>query len=211
MAGARAVTGFYEDRVLPRIVDVALGRAMDPVRARAAAGLSGEVLEIGFGSGRNLPHLPPTVTRLLAVDPARAGRRIAKKRIAASPVPVEFVGLDGQALGLADASVDHALVTWTLCTIPDVDRALSEVRRVLRPGGTLHFTEHGRSDKPKVARWQDRITPAWGRVVGGCHLNRPIDELVAKSGLTLERVEHFKMGGPEVFGFGYEGVATKRG
>ncbi|OAA24548.1 methyltransferase family protein [Frankia sp. EI5c] len=123
-------------------------------------------------------------------------------------MPVEFVGRDGQRLELADASVDHVLVTWTLCTIPDVDQALREVRRVLRPGGTLHFTEHGRSPRAGVARWQDRLTPAWGRVFGGCHLNRPIDELVTKAGLALESLDNYRIG-PEVIGFGYEGVAVR--
>ncbi|EFC82497.1 class I SAM-dependent methyltransferase [Parafrankia sp. EUN1f] len=201
--------GLYDDQVLPRIIDVVLGRMVDPARARAAAGLSGEVLEIGFGSGRNLPHLPAQVTRLLAVEPAATGRRLAQRRIATTPVPVEFVGRDGQRLELADASVDHVLVTWTLCTIPDVDRALREVRRVLRPQGTLHFTEHGRSPRARVARWQERLTPAWGRLFGGCHLDRPIDELVTKAGLTLESLDNYRIG-PEIIGFGYEGVAVRR-
>ncbi|CUU59657.1 Methyltransferase domain-containing protein [Parafrankia irregularis] len=201
--------GFYDDQVLPRIIDVVLGRMVDPARARAAAGLSGEVLEIGFGSGRNLPHLPAQVTRLLAVEPAATGQRLAQRRIATTAVPVEFVGRDGQRLDLADASVDHVLVTWTLCTIPDVDRALREVHRVLRPQGTLHFTEHGRSPRARVARWQTRLTPAWGRLFGGCHLDRPIDELVTKAGLTLESLDNYRIG-PEIIGFGYEGVAVRR-
>ncbi|CAO5252206.1 class I SAM-dependent methyltransferase [Frankia sp. AgKG'84/4] len=201
--------GFYDDQVLPRIVDLALGRSMEEVRARVAAGLSGEVLEIGFGSGRNLAHLPSGVTRLLAVEPAAGGRRLAAARIAAAPFAVEFVGLDGQELGLADASVDHVLTTWTLCTIPDVDRALREIHRVLRPGGTLHFTEHGRSPSPTVARWQNRLTPAWSRIAGGCQLNRRIDDLVEKSGLTLDSARTYPMSGTAQIGFAYEGVASK--
>jgi len=135
--------GFYDDQVLPRLVDLVLGRPMQETRARVAAGLSGEVLEIGFGSGRNIPHLPAGVTRLLAVEPAAVGRKLAAPRIAAAPFMVEFIGDDGQALLLPDASVDHVLTTWTLCTIPDAEQALREIHRVLRPGGTLHFTEHG--------------------------------------------------------------------
>lgn len=201
--------GFYEEQVLPRIIDVALGKPMDPVRAQVAAPLAGEVLEIGFGSGRNLPHLPSAVTRFLAVEPAAVGRSLAARRIAEAPVPVEVVGLDGQALALDDASVDHVLVTWTLCTIPDVEKALGEMHRVLRPGGQLHFVEHGRSPDPKVARRQDRLTPLWGRLFGGCHLNRPIEELVTSAGFVTAELENYRMPGPQTIGFSYRGVAAK--
>ena len=204
----RAV-GFYDQQVLPRIIDVALGKPMEPVRAEVAAPLTGEVLEVGFGSGRNLPHLPPAVSRLLAVEPAAGGRSLAARRIAATTVPVEVVGLDGQDLALDDASVDHVLVTWTLCTIPDVERALLEMHRVLRPGGQLHFVEHGRSPDPRVARRQDRLTPLWGRIFGGCHLNRPIAELVAGAGFVTTQLETYRMVGPETVGFSYRGIATR--
>ncbi|WP_045878401.1 class I SAM-dependent methyltransferase [Pseudofrankia sp. DC12] len=203
--------GFYDDRVLPRLTDVALGRPMEEVRARVTAGLSGEVLEVGFGSGRNIPHLPAGVTRLLAVEPAAGGRALAAPRIASAPFAVEFVGDDGQALPLADESVDHVLTTWTLCTIPDVAQALREIHRVLRPGGTLHFTEHGRSPRPAAARWQDRLTPAWSRLVGGCQLNRQIDNLIEQSGLTLKSAQTYPMSRTALIGFAYEGVAAKPG
>ena len=202
--------GFYADQMLPRVIDVLLGKHTDPLRARVAAGLSGEVLEVGCGSGRNLPHLPSGVTRLVAVDPATVGRRLAADRIAARGLPVDFVGLDGQSLPLGDASVDHVLVTWTLCTIPDVDRALGEMYRVLRPGGSLHFVEHGRSPDAKSARLQDRVTPVWRCAVGGCHLNRPIPDLVTGAGFEMERMESFRDNGPELFARFYEGVAVKR-
>lgn len=202
--------GFYAERVLPRVVDLALsGKAFAPLRARVAADLDGEVLEVGFGSGRNVPVYPPAVKRVLAVDPAVGGRRLAAERIAASRVPIEFVGLTGEELPLEDRSVDHVLTTWTLCTIPDVDRALREVRRVLRPGGALHFVEHGRAPDPKVARWQDRLTPIQRRVAGGCHLNRPIAELIAGAGLDLGPVDNFYLRGPKAFGYMFEGVATR--
>lgn len=202
--------GFYEDRVLPRVVDLALrGRDTTRLRARVTAGLSGEVVEIGFGSGRNVPLYPSTVTRVRAVDPAVAARKLAAARVAASPIPVEYVGLDGEQLPVDDASVDHVLTTWTLCTIPDVGRALAEVRRVLRPGGTLHFIEHGRAPDDKVARWQDRLNPLQRRVFGGCHLNRQIDDLVVGAGLSLDRLDNFYLPGPKVFGYMYEGVAIK--
>lgn len=201
--------GIYQDRVLPRLIDVVLGRSVDPVRVRVAAGLSGEVLEVGFGSGRNVPHYPRAVTRVQAVDPAERGRIIAAKRLAVSPVPVEFVGLDGQSLPLADESVDHVLVTWTLCTIPDVDLALREMHRVLRSGGRLHFVEHGRSPDVAAARWQDRLTPLWGRVAGGCRLNRDIPRLIDAAGFRVEELESYRDGGPEALARTYEGVAFK--
>jgi SAM-dependent methyltransferase len=201
--------GFYADQVLPRAIDRALGRSVEPVRARVAAGLSGEVLEVGFGSGRNVPHLPAGVTRLVAVDPAVVGRRLAAGRLAASAVPVEFIGLDGQSLPLPDESIDHVLVTWTLCTIPDVHRALSEMHRVLRPGGALHFVEHGRSPHPKSAKRQRRLGPVWGRLAGGCHLDRPIPDLVAAAGFDTADVRSYRDRGPELVSRMYEGVAHK--
>lgn len=203
--------GLYAERVLPRIADVALsGRAFARSRERFASGLEGEVLEVGFGSGRNVPYYPATVRRVRAVDPSLPGRKLAAKRVAASQVPVEFVGLDGESLLVEDARVDHVLTTWTLCTIPDVERALGEMCRVLRPGGALHFVEHGRAPDPKVARWQDRLTPMQRRVAGGCHLNRPIDELIAGAGLHVARIENYYLRGPKVLGYMFECVATKQ-
>jgi ubiquinone/menaquinone biosynthesis C-methylase UbiE len=201
--------GFYEDQVLPRFIDVALGtKRLGHLRERVAAQLDGEVLEVGFGSGRNVPFYPSTVTRVRAVDPATVGRKLAEKRVAASSVPVEYVGLDGEDLPLDDGSVDHVLTTWTLCTIPDVSRALDEVSRVLRPGGSLHFLEHGRSPDAKVVKWQDRMTPLQRRLGGGCHLNRPIDRLITDSPLRISRLENYELPGPKSLGYMYEGVAT---
>lgn len=200
---------FYEDKILPRLVDVALGRPFEKTRAQVAAGLSGQVLEIGFGSGRNVPHYPNTVTRVWAVDPATTAQGIAAKRIAASTVPVDFIGLDGQDLPLPDAGVDHVLITWSLCTIPDAARALAEVHRVLRPGGDLHFVEHGRAADARTARWQDRLTPSWSRIAGGCHLNRPIFDLVAASGLELVDTVTYTVPHSGPFGVMFEGTARK--
>jgi ubiquinone/menaquinone biosynthesis C-methylase UbiE len=202
--------GFYEHQVVPRLIDLVMRRReLTPIRARVAASLDGEVLEVGFGSGLNVPHYPPAVIQVQAVDPATIGRELAADRVAASTVPLKYVGLDGQALSLESASVDHVLTTWTLCSIPDVERALSEIRRVLRPGGSLHFVEHGRSPDRKVAGWQDRLTPMQRRVAGGCHLNRPIDQLVRKSGLDVIHLENYYAKGPRPFGYMFEGVATK--
>ena len=202
--------GFYQEQILPRVIDVALGgRDFARIRARVATGLSGEVLEVGFGSGLNVRHYPSAVSRVQAVDPATTGRKLAAKRVAASPVPVEFVGLDGHSLPVDSASIDHVLVTWTLCTIPDVDRALAEMHRVLRPGGELHFVEHGRSPVPAVSRWQDPLTPLQRRLFGGCHLNRPIDELVARARFRVARMENYYLRGPKAVGYMFEGVAAK--
>lgn len=202
--------GFYERQVLPRIVDIALGGAQfDRLRARATSGLAGEVLEVGFGSGRNLAHYPASVTGVVAVDPATVGRALAAPRIADRRLRVDHIGLDGEHLPLDDASVDHALSTWTLCTIPDVDQALREISRALRPGGTLHFVEHGRAPDPKVRRWQDRLTPIQRRVAGGCHLNRPIDQLIDGAGFEVVALDTRYIPGPKAFGYTYLGVARK--
>jgi len=202
--------GFYVDQLVPRVNNVVMNRRdLAVIRARVAAGLRGDVLEVGFGSGLNVPYYPPKVARVRAVDPATIGRKLAARRVAASPVPVEYIGLDGQALPLEPDSVDHVLMTWTLCTVPDARHALGEIRRVLRPGGSLHFAEHGRSPDPEVARWQDRLTPLQRRVAGGCHLNRPIGQLMTDSGLTVTRMENYYAQGPKLFGYTYEGTAAK--
>lgn len=202
--------GIWSEQVVPRIVDKALsGGYESKVRARVCAGLSGDVLELGFGSGRNLPFLPGSVTSLRAVEPSGVGYRLAAGRIAESPVPVSLAGLDGARIDLPDDSVDAVLSTWTLCTIPDVATALAEARRVLRPGGVFVFAEHGLAPDSGPATWQRRLEPVQKRVAGGCHLTRRIDALVEGAGFASVEVERFyqpKM--PKVFGSMYEGVAT---
>lgn len=201
---------FYTEQVLPRFLNVDLGRQeYSRIRSRVASGLDGQVLEVGFGSGLNVPHYPAAVARVQAVDPATVGRKLAAKRVAASPVPVEYIGLDGQKLPVEEDSIDHVLTTWTLCSIPDVQAALAEMRRVLRPGGDLHFVEHGRSPDPRVARWQARLTPLQKRFFGGCHLNRPIDQLLTQAGFTLTRLDTYYLSGSKAVGYTFEGVATK--
>lgn len=205
----RAV-GFYGDQVLPRITNLLLdNRELREIRARVASGLAGDVLEVGFGSGLNVPCYPGAVRRVLAIEPAAVGRRLAAKRVAESPVPVAFVDLDGERIPLEPESVDHVLVTWTMCTIPGIETALREMHRVLRPGGALHFAEHGRSPDPKVAWWQDRLNPLQKMWAGGCNLNRHIDRLVTSAGFTMTRLETFYMEGPRPLGYTYEGVAAK--
>lgn len=202
--------GFYTDRVLPHLVDVACGsRNEEPYRTRVAAGLHGEVVEIGFGSGLNVPFYPPAVRRVAAVEPADTGWKIARSRVAASAVPIERSGLDGQDLPFDDDSFDTALSTWTLCTIPDAAQALREVRRVLKPGGTLHFVEHGLAPDPGVERWQRRLEPVQRRIAGGCHLARDIPALIEEAGFQVTELDRFYgTGAPRVFVSLFLGVAA---
>jgi len=202
--------GWYERRVLPHIINKVLDtKPVRETRQRVVAGLSGDVLEIGFGSGLNLPYLPGAVTSLKAVDPSGEAAKLAGRRIEAARVPVELIGLDGQNLPLADSSVDSVLSTWTLCTIPDAVAAVREVRRVLRPGGTLHFVEHGKADDAGVSRWQDRLNGFQQRVAGGCNLNRDISAILTEGGLTISKLERYwAPGEPKAFGSMYEGVAV---
>ncbi|MEZ5141449.1 MAG: class I SAM-dependent methyltransferase [Acidimicrobiales bacterium] len=202
--------GIYEDHVLPRAIDVLLGnRWMADVRRPAMEGLHGTVLEIGFGSGPNLPLYPPEVDRVLAVDPSAVGRRLATRRLEAATVPVEFVGLDGQHLALEDRCVDAVLSTWTLCTIPDVHLALREAHRVLRDDGRLSFLEHGLSPKAGVASWQHRLTPLQRRIAGGCHLDRDIPAIVRRAGFWTEHLREFDLGGLQVATHMFCGTARK--
>ena len=186
--------GIYADKVLPRIVNAACGmKSNERLRERVCAGLQGQILEIGFGSGLNVPHYPGAVTGVAAVEPADTGWKLAQKRVDASSVPVHRTGLDGQSIPLPDDSCDTALSTWTMCTIPDVARALQEVRRVLKPGGTFHFVEHGLApdEDEQVQRMQHRLEPMQKRIFGGCHLTRPIADLLVAAGFTITEQDVF--------------------
>ena len=202
--------GWWAEHVVPRVVDRALsGDDVEAVRDRACRGLSGRVLEIGFGSGRNVGHYPAAVTEVSAVEPSGLGWRLAEQRVAASPVPVRRAGLDGQRLAADDDAFDAVLSTFTLCTIPDVRAALAEVARVLRPGGVLHFAEHGGSPDPGVARWQRRLEPLQRRAFAGCHLTRPIAALVGEH-LEVVNLDESYLPGPRSsrpFGYLYVGSA----
>jgi SAM-dependent methyltransferase len=184
--------GIYAEHVLPRIINVACGmKPLRPLRQRVCEGLHGRVVEVGFGSGLNIPFYPAAVSEIAAVEPADTGWKLAGNRLAAATVPIERTGLDGQSLPLPDDSCDAALSTWTLCTIPDVAAALREIRRVLKPGGTFHFLEHGLAPDDSVRRWQHRLEPMQQRLFGGCHLTRPIAALVTDAGFTITDIDVF--------------------
>jgi len=200
---------FYRDRVFPRVMNVLCNtKETRRIRAKVCEPLVGEVLEIGFGTGLNLTHLPLSVTRLLAVDPLQRGRDLAGARLAESHAVVDFVGLDGQSLELEDGSVDAALSTWTLCTIPDARAAVREIRRVLRSGGTFHFAEHGMAPDNNVQKWQDRLNGVQQRVACGCNLNRDIPAIIEDGGLTITSLDTFyAQGDPKIVGWTYQGTA----
>jgi SAM-dependent methyltransferase len=205
------VVGFWAERILPRLVDRAL--STDEVNARrqlACQGLHGRVLEVGFGSGLNLRYYPEGVSEVLAVEPSDLAWRLARPRIERLRIPIRRAGLDGERLDVADGSVDTALSTYTLCTIPDVRVALLEVKRVLRPGGRLNFVEHGLAPEASVQRWQRRIHPLHSRLAGGCHLDRPIDRLILAAGFSLPEIDREYGSGPRWFSYNYRGRAVPR-
>jgi ubiquinone/menaquinone biosynthesis C-methylase UbiE len=200
---------WYDEHVLPRLQDHALDTAhAHRIRARVLAPLAGEVVEIGFGTGHNLPYVPAGVTRLLAVEPSESSIAVAADRIAASAVPIEVIGPDAQRIPLPDASVDAALCTWSMCSIPDPVAAVSEVRRVLRPGAQLHFVDHGVAPDERVRRWQHRLSGLQQRLMGGCHLDRDIPELLRLGGMTVTHLErYYAPAAPKAFAAMYEGRA----
>ena len=202
--------GFYVDQVLPRFQDKVMARKRTrEIRERVCEPLHGDVVEVGFGTGLNTRYYPAGVTKIFAVEPSTVCMRIAEPRIARSSVPVESAGLTGEKLDLASEQFDAVLSTWTLCTIPNLDAALAELRRVLKPGGTFHFVEHGRAPDAKVARWQDRLEPLNKRVAGGCHLTRHMSELIARAGFTIEHLDtYYCKGEPKPMGYTFEGRAV---
>jgi ubiquinone/menaquinone biosynthesis C-methylase UbiE len=203
--------GFYHHYIFPRVLDIAMASPqLRKPRDRALAPAHGRILEIGFGTGRNLTHYPPTVRRIEAIDPDPDLDLVSMPRIAHASIGVDFHHLDAAHLPFEEARFDTVVSTFTLCSIPDVVHALGEVRRVLKPGGQFLFLEHGRSPDAAVARWQDRLNRAWMPVWGGCHLNRPMRELIEAAGLAMGPVQNYYLNrAPKFVGYMTEGLARK--
>jgi ubiquinone/menaquinone biosynthesis C-methylase UbiE len=203
--------GFYQDKILPFVIHLAMRqRNLAAYRGRVVPAAEGRVLEIGIGSGLNLPFYSQKVERVIGLDPSANLLSMARHAARPSSGPVEFVEGSAETIPLEDRAVDTVVTTWTLCSIPDAPRSLIEMRRVLKPGGRLLFVEHGRAPDASVRWWQDHLNPAWKRLGGGCHLNRAIETLIEGAGFQFERIETGYMRGPRPLGFMYEGSARPR-
>ncbi|MGA1372813.1 MAG: class I SAM-dependent methyltransferase [Pseudomonadales bacterium] len=202
--------GWYDRVVLPRLIDSACGQPpMQKLRARYVPRAEGAVLEIGIGSGHNLAHYGQAATHITGLDPAAELTERASQRAAGIAQPVDILTVSGEAIPAEDNRFDSIVCTWTLCSIPDPAAALSEMHRVLKPGGALYFIEHGRSPDANVARWQRRIEPLWKRIGGGCHLTRAPDELITGAGFALEECARGYEPGPRWATWMTHGVARK--
>jgi ubiquinone/menaquinone biosynthesis C-methylase UbiE len=201
---------FYRERVLPHLVHMSMRQAnFEPYRRRVTGAAQGRVLEIGVGSGINLP-LYTSGTHLVALDSSAKLLSMARAAAGDRSRSIEWVEATAEAIPLPDRSVDTVVTTWTLCSIPDLPKALNEMRRVLKPDGRLLFAEHGLAPEPDVVRWQNRLTPLWKRLGGGCHLNRPIDKIISSAGFHLAKLETGYTQGPRPMTFMYEGEAHPR-
>jgi ubiquinone/menaquinone biosynthesis C-methylase UbiE len=200
--------GIYANVVFPRILDLLMRqKQITPFRRRIGQASEGRVLDVGIGSGANLMFYGAQVDRVYGVDPSLELLRFAGERVHDTPAHVELLCGLGEALPLDRNTIDTATLTFTLCTITDPAAALAEVRRVLKPGGRLLFAEHGRAPEAAVARWQDRVSPLWKRIAGGCHLNRRPDDLIRNAGFRIDELETGYMRGPRVMTFVYSGSA----
>jgi ubiquinone/menaquinone biosynthesis C-methylase UbiE len=199
---------FYGRYVVPRLVHLAMrNETLVPFRKRVTGAAEGQVLEVGIGSGVNLPLYGPSVRSVIGLEPSPELLEMARHRATAAPVRIELLQASAEAIPVDDASIDTVVTTWTLCSIADAPRALAELRRVLKPSGALLFVEHGRAPEPAVARWQDRLDPLWRRLAGGCHLNRKIDDLISGGGFRIDVLAHAWLPGPRTHTFLYEGRA----
>jgi ubiquinone/menaquinone biosynthesis C-methylase UbiE len=200
---------FYERWIVPRLLDLAMrNRLLDRYRQRTMETARGLVLEVGVGSGLNLPLYGPSVARVVGLDPSPELLRLASIRAADAVVPMSLLRGSAEHGPFADAVFDTIVMTWTLCSIPNPMAALTEMRRVLRPGGRLIFVEHGLSPEIRTARWQRRLTPYWKRISGGCHLDRKTDQLIRAAGFQIDAIETGYMKGPKPWTFTYQGSAT---
>ncbi|MEL6496133.1 MAG: class I SAM-dependent methyltransferase [Cyanobacteria bacterium J06623_7] len=202
--------GFYSNLVIPYCIDLAMsGSSLRQYRQQLLEDVAGEVLEIGFGTGLNLPHYPESVTKITTIDPNPGMKRLAQPRIDASQITVNYKMLSGENLPLEDASFDSVVCTWTLCGIPQAEKAIAEIYRLLKPGGKFWFIEHGLSHEPKIQNWQNRLTPVQKIIADGCHLNRQIDRLVRQKFTNVEIEQFYASKLPKVIGYMYRGIATK--
>jgi ubiquinone/menaquinone biosynthesis C-methylase UbiE len=201
--------GFYSRHIVPRLLDCAMRNSeVTRLRASLIPQADGEVLEVGIGSGLNLGFYSPEVRHVYGVDPSLELQQLARRRASSAPVPVEFFLQSAEErLPFADASIDTAVLTWTLCSIPQPEKAVREIRRVLKEGGRLLFLEHGRSPDVQVATWQDRLTPFWRCMTGGCHLNRKVDEVIASAGFHIVELKTNYIPGPRPMTYIYRGFA----
>jgi ubiquinone/menaquinone biosynthesis C-methylase UbiE len=201
--------GIYQRLILPRLINVGMrNRRLEPLRERQVAQARGRVLEIGIGSGLNLPFYRRDIELVIGIDPSLELLTMARKHTAWLHFPVKLLHGPAETLPLEDHSIDSVMITWTLCSVAQPDRVLEEIRRVLRPDGALIFVEHGRAPEPRIRRWQNRLTPVWKKLAGGCHLNRPIDLLIAQAGFEIVALETGHLvKGPRVVTFHYLGRA----
>lgn len=200
----------YDAHILPHLIDVAMRAPMATrEREQLVPQAHGTVLEIGVGSGLNMPFYASDVNKLYALEPNEKLRAKAAPKAAQTSFPVEFLDLKGEDIPLDDHSVDTVLTSWTLCTIPDPAEALQGMYRVLKPGGKLLFVEHGRAPTDRLARWQDRLTPVWSCFAGGCHLNRRPDRLIQEAGFSLDVLEQGFLDGPKLLTYHYKGLARR--
>jgi ubiquinone/menaquinone biosynthesis C-methylase UbiE len=203
--------GFYQDQIVPLLINLTMRRRdLAAYRSRVVPAADGRVLEIGIGSGLNLPFYSRNVERLIGLDPSPKLLSMVRRNLRSDTPSLELIEGSAEAIPLENDSVDTVVTTWTLCSIPDAGRALREMHRVLKPTGLLLFIEHGRSPEANVRWWQDRLTPAWRRIGGGCHLNRAIQNLIEDAGFQFDRFETGYMRGPKPLAFMYEGAARPR-
>lgn len=212
MESARAI-GWYDRHVLPYVLDIACGvERVRRQRDKVVPLAQGDVLEVGVGTGLNFAHYDATkVRRIVGLDPAKEMHRLARKRMSRAGLEVELLALSAEGIPFEGATFDTVLVTYTLCSIASPVAALREMRRVLKPGGRLIFCEHGRAPDAAVRRWQDRLTPVWTRIAGGCHLNRDVPALLAEAGLRCEDMQSVYLPGPRFLTFNYWGTAHPAG
>lgn len=202
--------GFYSNLIVPYCIDLTMsGSDLEQYRQKLLADVSGEILEIGFGTGLNLPHYPQEVEKITTIDPNPGMQKLARSRIAKSSIAVDYKVLNGESLPMEDETFDSVVCTWTLCSIPKVEQALYQVHRLLKPEGKFYFIEHGLSKDPNVRVWQNRLTPIQRVIADGCHLNRKINELVRQQfdNVTIEQFYAPKL--PRVIGYMYRGIAVK--